>query len=56
MSVLDHPHIVRLMAVATEEEPFCMIFEFMEYGDLNKFLREIKPLEETEEKPGYYTL
>ena len=52
MSVLDHPNVVRLMAVATEEEPYCMIFEFMELGDLNQFLRKIKPLDEPEEAPG----
>ena len=52
MSVLDHPNVVRLIAVATEEEPYCMIFEFMELGDLNQFLRKIKPLDETDETPG----
>lgn len=52
MSVLHHPNVVRLMAVATEEEPYCMIFEFMELGDLNQFLRKIKPLDEPEEAPG----
>ena len=52
MSVLDHPNVVRLIAVATEEEPYCMIFEFIELGDLNQFLRKIKPLDETDETPG----
>ena len=52
MSVLDHPNVVKLLAVATEEEPYCMIFEFMEFGDLNQFLRKIKPLDETDETPG----
>ena len=52
MSVLDHPNVVKLMAVATEEEPLCMIFEFMEFGDLNQFLRRIRPLDDAEEAPG----
>ena len=39
MSVLQHDNILRLLAVSTEEEPYCMIFEFMENGDLNEFLR-----------------
>ncbi|CAB3991419.1 Muscle, skeletal receptor tyrosine kinase [Paramuricea clavata] len=51
MSVLDHPNIVKLLAVATEEEPYCMIFEFMEFGDLNQFLRKIKPIDGSEEVP-----
>jgi len=40
MSVLQHNNILRLLAVSTEEEPYCMIFEFMEQGDLNEFLRQ----------------
>ena len=40
MSVLQHQNILRLLAVSTEEEPYCMIFEFMEKGDLNEFLRQ----------------
>jgi hypothetical protein len=52
MSVLDHPNVVKLLAVATEEEPYCMIFEFMEFGDLNQFLRKIKPIDGSEEVPG----
>ena len=42
MSVLKHSNILRLLAVSTEEEPFCMIFEFMENGDLNEYLRKCK--------------
>jgi serine/threonine protein kinase len=52
MSVLDHPNVVQMLAVATEEEPYCMIFEFMELGDLNQFLRKIKPIDDSEEVPG----
>ncbi len=52
MSVLDHPNVVKMLAVATEEEPYCMIFEFMELGDLNQFLRKIKPIDGSDEAPG----
>ena len=49
MSVLDHPNVVKMLAVAIEEEPYCMIFEFMELGDLNQFLRKIKPIDGSDE-------
>ena len=42
MSVLQHTNVLRLLAVSTEEEPYCMIFEFMENGDLNEYLRDSK--------------
>ena len=42
MSVLQHANVLRLLAVSTEEEPYCMIFEFMENGDLNEYLRNSK--------------
>ncbi|XP_047144848.1 tyrosine-protein kinase transmembrane receptor Ror isoform X2 [Hydra vulgaris] len=42
MSALKHSNILRLLAVSTEEEPYCMIFEFMENGDLNEYLRKNK--------------
>ena len=52
MSILDHPNIVKLLGVATEEDPHCMIFEFMEFGDLNQFLRKAKPIDGEEQRPG----
>lgn len=52
MSVLDHINVVKLLAVATEEEPYCMIFEFMEFGDLNQFLRKVKPIDGSKVVPG----
>ncbi|XP_065652140.1 tyrosine-protein kinase transmembrane receptor Ror isoform X4 [Hydra vulgaris] len=45
MSALKHSNILRLLAVSTEEEPYCMIFEFMENGDLNEYLRKNKGTE-----------
>lgn len=45
MSIFKHPHIVSLIAVSTEEEPYGMIFEYMTEGDLNHYLRMAKPAE-----------
>ena len=51
MSILNHPNIVRLLAVCTEEEPYGMIFEFMKDGDLNQYLRSAKPAEKSLDDP-----
>ena len=40
MSDLDHPQIVRLLGVCSLQEPYAMIFEYMDLGDLCSFLRE----------------
>ena len=40
MSKLDHPNIVKLLGVCSIDEPFSMIFEYMDLGDLSSFLRE----------------
>ena len=40
MSKLDHPNIVKLLGVCSLEEPFSMVFEYMDLGDLCAFLRE----------------
>lgn len=50
MSLLHHENIVELLAVSTEEEPYGMIFEFMELGDLNQYLRKAGPFFEGDEK------
>lgn len=50
MSLLHHENIVELLAVSTEEEPYGMIFEFMELGDLNQHLRKAGPFFEGDEK------
>ena len=36
---LAHPNIVRLIGVCVEEDPFYMVFELMEQGDLQRYLR-----------------
>ena len=40
MSKLINRNIVRLLAVCTEEEPFAMVTEYMEHGDLNQYLQD----------------
>ena len=40
MSKLDHPNVVKLLGVCSLEEPFSMVFEYMDLGDLCGFLRE----------------
>lgn len=52
MSRLDHPHVVRLLGVCSLAEPFSMIFEFMDLGDLCTYLREAIILGED----GAYTM
>lgn len=34
------PNITRVVGCCLSEEPFCLITEFMQYGDLNQFLQE----------------
>ena len=43
MDTFDHPNILKLLGVCIDQEPLCMIFEFMELGDLNMFLRQNSP-------------
>ena len=38
MKELQHPCLLRLMAVSTKEEPIYIITELMENGALNEFL------------------
>ncbi|XP_069491456.1 epithelial discoidin domain-containing receptor 1 isoform X2 [Ambystoma mexicanum] len=38
MSRLKDPNIIRLLGVCVQEDPLCMITEYMENGDLNQFL------------------
>ncbi|XP_072768650.1 discoidin domain-containing receptor 2 [Nerophis lumbriciformis] len=48
MSRLRDPNIVRLLAVCVDQDPLCMITEYMENGDLNQFLCGLR-LKESEE-------
>ena len=40
MHEFNHPNILKLLGVCIEQEPFCMLFEYMEFGDLNSYLRK----------------
>uniref|UniRef100_A0A667YBP0 receptor protein-tyrosine kinase n=1 Tax=Myripristis murdjan TaxID=586833 RepID=A0A667YBP0_9TELE len=42
MSRLRDPNIVRLLAVCVDTDPLCMITEYMENGDLNQFLCNLR--------------
>ena len=43
MHTFDHPNILTLIGVCIDQEPLCMVFEYMELGDLNNFLRQNPP-------------
>eukprot|EP00118_Oscarella_pearsei_P019525 m.208160 g.208160 ORF g.208160 m.208160 type:complete len:861 (+) comp39701_c1_seq7:1491-4073(+) len=47
MSQLRHPNIITLLGKCVEEDPNCMVLEFMCYGDLTKFLHISKLGQET---------
>ena len=40
MMQLDHPNIIRMYGVSTDSSPYYLIFEYMDLGDLSKYLRE----------------
>ena len=40
---LKHPNIVHFYGISWDGDPFMMLFEYMEYGDLNNFLRTHGP-------------
>ena len=35
----NNPHVVNMLGAVTIREPLCIITEFVEYGDLLKYLR-----------------
>ena len=39
MNQFDHPNILKLLGVCFDKEPLCLIFEYMDLGDLNSYLR-----------------
>lgn len=49
MSRLRDPNIVRLLAVCVDTDPLCMITEYMENGDLNQFLCNLRLKEDVDE-------
>ena len=40
MNQFNHPNILKLLGVCFDKEPLCLIFEYMDLGDLNSFLRK----------------
>ncbi|XP_064461466.1 high affinity nerve growth factor receptor-like [Ornithodoros turicata] len=40
---LQHPNIVKFYGISTDGDPLMILFEYMEYGDLNNFLRDRGP-------------
>ncbi|XP_058486642.1 discoidin domain-containing receptor 2 isoform X1 [Solea solea] len=49
MSRLRDPNIVRLLAVCVDTDPLCMITEYMENGDLNQFLCNLRLKQNTDQ-------
>lgn len=43
LSNLKHQNIVHFYGISWDGDPFMMLFEYMEYGDLNNFLRAHGP-------------
>ena len=43
MSQLKDPNIVRVLGVVTNDTPWCVIVEYMKFGDLNQFLNQHVP-------------
>lgn len=43
MSKLQHANIVCLLGVSFREEPLCMLFEYMAYGNLHEYLMNHSP-------------
>ncbi|CAD5116808.1 DgyrCDS5654 [Dimorphilus gyrociliatus] len=41
--MFDHSNIVKLLGVCMVKKPYCLIMEYMKYGDLNSFLRKSDP-------------
>ena len=40
LQIGNHPNILSVLGCVTVDEPFCMVTEFMEFGDLLSFLRK----------------
>jgi serine/threonine protein kinase len=40
LATLQHPNLARLIGVSTTEEPYCVILEHSQLGDLYQYLRQ----------------
>ena len=45
LAYLNHPNLVRLLAVCTDTEPFYMVLEYLKDGDLLKYLNDLRDVE-----------
>ncbi len=43
MVEFNHPNIVKMLGVCAMGKPMCLLFEYMNKGDLNEFLRNCSP-------------
>lgn len=43
LAELQHPNVVSLVGVVTQEQPICMLFQFLPLGDLHDFLLTRSP-------------
>lgn len=55
MAVLEDVNISRVLGMCTSQEPYMVVMEYMEHGDLNQFLRCHLPAE-TESESSAKTL
>ncbi|KAG5900357.1 hypothetical protein JTB14_033806 [Gonioctena quinquepunctata] len=39
LSALDNPNLARVMGICSQDEPLCVVMEYLEHGDLCQFLR-----------------
>ncbi len=43
MCRLKHSNVVRVLGVVSQNDPLCVIVEYMKFGDLNQFLKQHVP-------------
>ena len=39
-----HPHVVKMVGCVTAAEPFCLLTEYVTYGDLLTYLKSIRSM------------
>ena len=52
MSRLNDPNVVRLLGICTTDGPYCMVVEYMKFGDLKQFLQHHVAADGTVAKRG----
>ena len=55
MSRLDHPNVIRTLGACNTDTPFVMM-EYMENGDLNRYLQEFDSIVEGNNPPGNFNI